>query len=83
MRREQNVGTTERWIRMIGGALAAFVGLFLLLSGPGSLLLGLAYGVLLLLGLDFFVTGLTGYCPLYHRLGWSTAQPRRQHAPLK
>lgn len=30
MKREQNVGTTDRWIRMIGGALAALGGLVLL-----------------------------------------------------
>lgn len=72
MKRTQNVGTLERWIRVIGGALVAVFGLFLLIPTPGSLLLGLAGVVLVLLGLDFVVTGITGYCPLYHRLGWST-----------
>jgi hypothetical protein len=72
MKRKQNVGTAERWIRVIGGGLAVIVGLFFLFSVPASLLLGLAGVVLVLLGLDFVVTGITGYCPLYHRLGWST-----------
>ena len=72
MKRKQNVGTVERWIRVIGGTLAAILGLFLLFQVPASLLLGLAGVVLVLLGLDFVVTGSTGYCPLYHRLGWST-----------
>jgi len=72
MKHKQNVGTVERWIRVIGGTFAAVVGLFLLFPVPASLLLGLAGGVLVLLGLDFVVTGITGYCPLYHRLGWST-----------
>jgi uncharacterized membrane protein HdeD (DUF308 family) len=72
MKHKQNVGTVERWIRVIGGSLAAIVGLILFLPVPASLLLGLAGIVLVLLGLDFVVTGITGYCPLYHRLGWST-----------
>lgn len=76
----QNVGTVERWVRVVGGSLAAIVGLALLLAGPASLLWGVAYLVLALLGLDFTVTGITGYCPLYRHLGWSTAhtdQPAR------
>lgn len=79
MQREQNVGTVERVIRIVGGGGAAVVGLVLLVTGPGSFLLGLALVALTLLGIDFFVTGVTGYCPLYHRLGLSTARhtPRR------
>jgi hypothetical protein len=76
MRHKQNVGTVERWVRVIGGSLAAIVGLILFLPVPASLLLGLAGIVLVLLGLDFVVTGITGYCPLYHRLGWSTNHVR-------
>lgn len=72
MKQKRNVGTVERWIRIIGGAIAAVGGIFLLFPAPASLLLGLAGVVLVLLGLDFVVTGITGYCPLYHRLGWST-----------
>lgn len=77
MRREQNVGAVERGIRIAGGGGAALVGIVLLLGGPGSFFVGVALVALTLLGIDFFVTGLTGYCPLYHRLGWSTV-PRRQ-----
>lgn len=80
IKRVQNVGTLERWIRILGGGLAALVGALLLLAGPGSLLLGLASGLLVVLGLDLFVTGLTGYCPLYHRLGWSTVRSK-PHVP--
>lgn len=83
MKREQNVGTTDRWIRMVGGALAALGGLILLLSGAGSLLLDLAYALLILLGLDFLVTGLRGYCPLYQRLGWSTARSHQHPASVR
>lgn len=80
MKREQNVGTVERGIRIVGGGGAALAGLVLLVAGPGSFLLGVALVALMLLGIDFFVTGLTGYCPLYHRLGWSTAPRRPRHA---
>lgn len=80
MKPEQNVGPFERWLRIIGGELAALVGLALLLAGPASLIWGVAYVALALLGLDFLVTGITGYCPLYHRLGWSTLPggPRKE-----
>ena len=74
--RQQNVGTIERWVRVLGGSIGAVAGLAFLLAGPASLLLGVAEVALMLLGLDFVVTGLTGYCPLYRRLGWST---RRGH----
>ena len=77
MQREQNVGTLERGLRVVGGGLAAVIGLGLLLAGAASLVWAVAAIALVLLGLDFVVTGITGYCPLYHRLGWSTAHPRR------
>lgn len=72
--REQNVGTVERWVRIVGGSLATLVGLAFLLAGPASLLWGVAYVAVALLGLDFLVTGITGYCPLYHRLGRTTVR---------
>ena len=80
MHREHNVGTVERWMRIIGGGAAALVGIVLLLGGPPGVLLGLAFMALTLLGVDFFVTGVTGYCPLYHRLGWSTAPHKPRQA---
>ncbi|HLF76689.1 MAG TPA: DUF2892 domain-containing protein [Dehalococcoidia bacterium] len=69
--KEKNVGITERVLRIVGGGTLAAVGLVLLLGGSsiwGSLLevAGIALGV------DFVYTGLTGYCPLYRKLGRST-----------
>lgn len=81
MQREKNIGTVERGVRITGGGLAAIIGLLLLLGGPGSVILAVATVVLILLGLDFFVIGLLGYCPLYHRLGWSTARDPGGVAP--
>lgn len=78
----KNVGTPERWTRVIGGVILAFIGLAYLLAGSGAslaLVLGLIF---ILLGADFVFTGITGYCPLYNRLGWSTArtggEPKRE-----
>lgn len=73
--KETNVGTLERVIRVVGGGAVAVISLVLLLGG--SSFLGSALAVAgIALGLDFFYTGLTGYCPLYSKLGRSTA--RRQ-----
>ena len=35
----------------------------------------LLYVALILVGVDFVVTGIRGFCQLYKRLGWSTAGP--------
>ena len=76
--KERNVGTAERWVRVIGGAVLAFVGLAYLLAGAGSVLAVVIGAALILLGADFVFTGITGYCPLYNRLGWSTARTRER-----
>jgi len=34
----------------------------------------LLYAALIAQGVDFVVTGVRGYCPLYKWLGWSTAR---------
>lgn len=78
----QNVGTPERWLRVIGGAVLVFIGAAYMLAGPGSVF-ALVFGLIfILLGADFIFTGITGYCPLYNRLGWSTAhtggEPKRE-----
>lgn len=56
----RNVGETERWASMIGGALAALYGLR---RGDGAgALLAVAGGALL-------ARGAVGYCPVYESLG--------------
>jgi hypothetical protein len=46
------------------------------LSGHGPVLVWLFNIAIIALGLDFVVTGVRGYCPLYKRLGWSTTRRR-------
>lgn len=68
----KNLGMIERVLRVVlGGALAIWA-LTLFLSSDGLIWL-LTYAALIALGVDFVVTGIRGYCPLYSRLGWSTA----------
>ena len=70
----KNLGTVERVLRvLLGGALAIWA--LLLLLGAGALVRVLLDVALIALGVDFVVTGIRGYCPLYKRLGWSTARP--------
>lgn len=71
----KNLGTIERMLRvLLGGALAVWAAVLLL--GGGAWVWLLLYVALIALGVDFVVTGIRGYCPLYKRLGWSTAHPQ-------
>ena len=71
----KNLGTTERVLRvLLGGALATWAAARFF--GSAWWLSQVADVALVALGLDFVVTGIRGYCPLYKRLGWSTARPR-------
>lgn len=73
----KNLGTLERVLRvLLGGALAVWA--LSLLLGGGALVWQLLRIALIALGVDFVVTGIRGYCPLYKRLGWSTAKPQEQ-----
>lgn len=66
--RRINVSGAERTGRVLVGAVLAVVGALILSGGPGFW--GVIGAVLLVAaGLDFVVTGATGYCPLYARLG--------------
>ena len=55
-----NVGTTDRWIRVLVGIAL----LTLVIAGPKT---DLGW-----LGMIPLATGLFGYCPLYQLFGWST-----------
>ena len=71
----KNVGPVDRILRVaLGGALASWAALRLL--GGGGLVALLVDLALIAVGLDFVVTGIRGHCPLYQRLGWSTAGRR-------
>ena len=70
----KNLGTIERVLRVAAGGALAILAMVLLLGAVG-ILWQLAYFALIALGVDFVVTGIRGYCPLYNRLGWSTAGP--------
>ena len=71
---KKNVGMIERVLRVaLGGTLAIWF-LVQLFSGGAGLIYVLLQIALVLLGVDFVVTGVLGYCPLYNRLGWSTAR---------
>jgi hypothetical protein len=76
-RKETNVGIVERVIRIGGGGALAIAALVLLLGGGAWWALALEVAGIAL-GIDFVYTGLTGYCPLYNKLGWATT--RRRHS---
>ena len=65
----------ERVIRVALGGGALLAGVVLWTTGSGIFLL-VGLGVALL-GLDFVVTGIRGYCPLYARLGIGQPWPRQ------
>jgi hypothetical protein len=71
--KKTNIGIPERAVRVaLGGALAIWMVISLFnVDGLIWLLLEIA---LMALGVDFVVTGLHGYCPLYNWLGWTTAK---------
>lgn len=73
MKHVQNVGTSERIVRVVMGSALAVAAVLLLLGG-GTLSARLLDLALLALGVDFVVTGIRGYCPLYRLLGRSTAR---------
>jgi len=61
------LGPIERVVRIVGGGLLALIATNLWLTTGGFL--AWAWFAVALLGLDFVVTGIHGYCPLYARLG--------------
>lgn len=63
-----NISPAERLGRIAVGLAAATAGVVLLLSAASVLAIGLEV-LLVLAGLDTFVTGVTGHCWLYQKLG--------------
>ena len=70
-----NITPLERVARMIVGGVAAISGV-ILLSGAASALAVTLEVLLVLAGLDLFVTGALGHCPLYAKLGHVPASLR-------
>lgn len=66
--RTVNISSSERWARVILGAVGAIIGIFLLTSAT-SILAAVLEVLLVLAGADLVITGTLGHCPLYQRLG--------------
>jgi len=66
-----NLGRHEQSVRMVVGSLSPLLGIVLLVPGKASLAPGAIGTTLVIAGLYLFVTGSTGYCPIYSRLGWA------------
>ena len=69
----RNVAGLDRAARLAIGIVLLPTAL-LLLGGPGGGILGIAATAAGFIGL---VTGVTGFCPTYVLLGWSTARDRQ------
>lgn len=67
---EVNITPLERFGRIAFGLLGV-VGGVILLAGSPTLLTGLLEVLLIAAGLDLVVTGATGHCPLYAKLGYT------------
>jgi hypothetical protein len=70
-----NIAPVERIARVLVGLTGALAGAYLL-ADAGSLVVGVLATLLILAGLDLIVTGTTGHCPLYKRLGYVPAALR-------
>lgn len=68
-----NLTPAERAARILIGLVGAVGGAFLL-GGAGSTLAFALEAILIITGLDLLVTGLTGHCPLYQKLGFVPAR---------
>lgn len=64
----KNLAAWERMLRVFVGALLVMAGVAVFLSEDAFGYLAFASAAVLI-GLDLFVTGAIGYCPLYHALG--------------
>lgn len=60
-----NMGTADRWIRLILGAVLLYLYF-------ASVVTGTAGWVVLAVGAIFILTSLVKFCPLYTLFGWNT-----------
>lgn len=67
-----NITPAERAGRLLVGLVGVIGGLVLLGTASGTVVAVLEV-LLVLAGLDLAVTGALGHCPLYRRLGYTTA----------
>lgn len=67
---EVNITPLERFGRIAVG-LVGIVGGILLLAGSPTIFSGTLEVLLILSGADLVVTGVTGHCPLYKKLGYT------------
>jgi hypothetical protein len=65
-----NITTAERAGRIIVGLLAGAFGVAGV-AGAGSALAVVLFVLLIAAGIDLMVTGATGHCPLYRKLGYT------------
>ena len=63
-----NISPAERAVRILIGAVGIIAGVALL-TGAASVLAVVLEVLLILAGVDLLVTGATGHCPLYQKLG--------------
>ncbi|MBV6761467.1 YgaP family membrane protein [Rhodococcus opacus] len=63
-----NVTPAERIARILVGGFGVVGGVLLISGGATAVVMALAV-LLILAGLDLVVTGATGHCPLYQKLG--------------
>ncbi len=73
--RSVNISPGERAGRITIGLAAAIAGI-VLLTAASSVLAVILEVALVLAGLDMIVTGTTGHCPLYQKLGHTLKAPR-------
>ncbi len=71
-----NITPAERVGRILLGLIGAVFGI-LLLAGSPTILTGTLEVLLVLAGLDLVITGATGHCPLYQKLGYLPRSLRR------
>lgn len=74
-----NITPVERVARVVIGLVGVVGGVYLV-AGAGSTVAVVLELLLIVAGLDLIVTGATGHCPLYQRLGHVPASLKAHHS---